>query len=46
MLKDMGIRPDCYIGQEEDTGTEIKFPTEEEFWEAKREEEENNESND
>ena len=36
------------MGQEEDTRKEIKFPTEEEFWEAKREreEEENSESND
>ena len=45
MLKDIGIRPDCYIGRDEETNKEIKFPTEEEFWEAKREEE-NNESND
>lgn len=29
------------MGQEEDTRKEIQFPTEEEFWEAKREEEEN-----
>lgn len=46
MLKDLGIRSDCYMGQDQDTKKEIKFPTEEEFWEAKREEEENNESND
>ena len=39
MLKDMGIRSNCYMGQDQDIGIEIKFPTEEEFWEAKREEE-------
>ena len=45
MIKDLGIRPDCYMGQDQDTCKEIQFPTEEEFWEAKREEEKKDEIN-